>query len=238
MVEYPKNDFTQMIERVAAGNRSGMRGGGLASAEPLPTVRSAELGTTVPDSAPTDPPPLTAEERAELDARALELGIVDERLGNASAPGEAPPTYGSLEEALAAGAPVNAPPVPEDRATPASALPRPDRVSAREFIGRPQRIVQVPRLPDFGKIEGIDLVTNRVIVDGMDFPISDDEAKDFRQFVIEKVRAVVMEALDKAVGILTSATTPEDTNGGTTGTPGATAPVQREHQGSGEESSQ
>src|SRR5689334_20471584 len=98
MVDYPQNDFTRMIEEIGQRNVGGARGGGVASASPLPTVRSADLGREVPEE-----PPMSLEERAELDLLAQQAGVKDPRLGNVEQDAVG---YKSQEEALAAGAPV------------------------------------------------------------------------------------------------------------------------------------
>lgn len=230
-VDFPTNDFTRMIESVASGNRSGVRAGGLASATPLPTVRSADLGSEVPAE-----PELSLEERIHLDQLAREAGIQDVRLGTAQP--DHGSQYASFEDALAAGASVNPPTFEEPTQEIApQGLGRP---SAREYLGgafkpRPA-LIEVPRLPDFRKVEGIDLTGNRVIVDGMDFPITDEEATEFKQFVVGKAHAAITERLSEALGLFASAGSPEVPNGGTAAE-GEAAAVQQHDQGSGPESS-
>jgi len=95
-VSFPNNDFTQMIEMTARDNARGYVRPMTASADPRPSVRSAELGREVVTTEP-----LTMDEKNELDRMAREAGIQDERLGNIEETGGA---YATMEEALAAGA--------------------------------------------------------------------------------------------------------------------------------------
>lgn len=225
MTHYPNNSFTQLIERAAEANRTmGASGGGLASAGPLPTAQSASLGREVPDEAP----PLSPEEREVLDRMAIAAGIRDPRI---TVPEETEDQYGSLEDAIAAGAPVEKP----------AAVHAPDRSTAREFTGgammkQPTRQI-VPRLPDFQKVEGIDLTADRVILDGMDFPITAEKSTELKRFVVEVARQAIMERLNDAMSILATANTPEDTNGGST-TESSVPAVQLIDEGNREESSQ
>ena len=185
-IEYPQNEFTRMIEDTASGNRAGgARRVGVAMATPMPTVHSADLGREVPA-------PLTEMERAELDLLAVQAGVRDERLGPVE-PGT-PPTYATLDEAVAAGAPLN--------------QPIPERRTAREFIGR-----QEARLPDFRRVEGIDLLRNRAMVDNMEFPITEQEALDFKKFVIATAREAIMRKLSEAADLFAS---PEGSSGNET----------------------
>lgn len=195
-VEYPKNELTRVLEETSRLNAGG-RAAGVASATPMPTVQSADVGRMVPEL-----PSLTPEERAELDRKAVEAGIKDERI---TIPEDSP--YNTLEAALAAGAPVR---MPSMQAIPAPSL---GRQTAREFLARESR------LPDFFKIEGIDLISNVVWVDGMSFPITPVEAADFKVFVVNKARNSIMEKLTEAMNLFVLPETAEDAPNG--GAPGA-----------------
>lgn len=215
MVDYPDNDFTRMIGAVSSGNRSGVRSMGVASATPLPTARSAELGQEVTE------PPLTLEERAHYDQLAREAGIQDERLDKASPGG----TYDSLEDAMNAGASVHPDPVVTHVsggfvAGPSSDPRKSGRVSS-----------STSRLPNFKNVEGIDLLRDVVMVDGMEFPISLAEARKFRQFVVETARETILARLHEAMERFATPESAEGTDGGTV----ETSEVQRESAGSGEE---
>lgn len=191
-VDFPDNDFTRMIEAVSSGNRSGLHREGVTSATPLPTVQSADIGREV-----TELPPLTEAEKVELDRLAVEAGVKDERIGTASVlliPGD----YSTLEEAIKAGSPVNPP------------------VSTGHVPNAPQTVREVlsrsaprSRLPDFCRVEGIDLVHNKVVLDGMDFPITDEQAAEFKQFVVEVARTAIMEKLSAAVSLFAAPVTAE-----------------------------
>src|SRR6267142_2823450 len=214
-VEFPQIEFTQMIERVGASNRAGSHMEGVASASPLPTAQSADLGKQVEEL-----PPLTQEERDHLDRMAVEAGVRDPRIGTVEG---VPPTYGSLEEAIAAGASVN-PPVVE-RYTPGmqGMVRGSDRQIAREFLATRSR------LPDFRQVEGIDLLRGYALVDGMEFPISPEKAAEFKKFVVETARAAIMKSMEEAVGLFTLPETAEVGNGGSTTS--TTSTVQQQSEG-------
>lgn len=198
---FPENDFTRMIDMTRGGNLSGVRRVGVASATPLPTVQSAALGRPV-----EEPPPLTREEREELDRQAIAAGVLDPRLGNQNTdgtPAGVQNNYASMEEALAAGAPVNAPPTSD---------PTESRQTAREFLAHniargqvdltqraaAQAAILAPRIPNFRQVEGIDLVRNTVVLDGLAFPITDEKAAELKQFVVEVARDAIMTKLEEA----------------------------------------
>lgn len=222
-VEFPQNELTRLIETNAAMNRAGGRG--VASATPLPTVRSADMTQPPAD----EPPPLTLEERAELDRLAREAGVVDESLGVAKPQG----AYDSMEAAIEAGKPV--------------AVERVTAQSAREFIAdrqvrRGEHMVArshsfvppptAPRLPDFRNVEGIDLMQGRVMIDGMEFPMPPEDVRSYRQYVVNIARAAVQKQLDDALRLAE----PEVTDGGSE-IPGAIQKVQPVAEGRGEEPS-
>jgi hypothetical protein len=204
-VDYPQNSLTQMIEEAARANRAG---GGMpvrrqvevASATSMPTVQSAAVGRPV-----EEPPPLTAEEREELDRQAILAGVLDPRLGNQNTDGtpiNTPTTaYGSLEEAIAAGAPVNQPAPAVD---PVENF-RGDRAALVAVREKVRVMTGAPRVPDFRKVEGIDLINNAVVVDGLTFPLSAEQALELRQMVVETARAAIMEKLDEAMKLFTEA---------------------------------
>lgn len=196
-VEFPDNDFTRMIEMTAEDNRRGVRG--VASATPLPTVQSADLGKVV------EQVPMTEAERAELDRLAVEAGIQDERLGSA---GPEPAGSYTMEDAIAAGAPVAANLVPEYNAR--ALNPARERMTAREYIGSRS----VPRFPDFLRVEGINLIDGFALVDGMKFDVPPEKVLEFKRFVIDLVTADIMAKLTVAASLLTLPETAEGADGG------------------------
>lgn len=216
-VEYPQNEFTRMIEGVASRNRSGGHGEGVASATPLPTAQSADLGREVPALAP-----LTDAENTELNRLAVEAGVRDPRLGMSAEEQQA--SYKSLEEAIEAGAFAK----DLDVRVPVVGLAGISRQTAREFVG------SRTRLPDFRRVEGIDLLRDVVMIDGMEFPISPGKALDFKQFVVTTARNAIMEKLNEASGLFALPAKAEVVDGGIAE---ATAPeVQRESEGGSAES--
>jgi hypothetical protein len=185
---FPDNPWTQMIEETRRLNESGgMRSAGPVSAGPEPTVRSAAMGQPVVEMAPLSP-----EERAELDARARELGLMP------AAEQEEGTKYNTLEEAIAAGQSVNTPPPPVSDPT--------ERMTAREFLGRRDaqvpvraRVVETTRLPDFSKVQGIDLVRSVALVDGLEFALDPATVIDLRTLVLGVARDQILRQFDEAL---------------------------------------
>lgn len=90
---YPDNPLTRVLTD---------RNGSPVTGTPLPSTRSAVLGKAVPEA----PPPLSVEERAELDKKAMELGIIPKDTTSEGT------NYDSFASAITAGAPVLKPAVP------------------------------------------------------------------------------------------------------------------------------
>ena len=205
MVEYPSNELTKAIEALGELNRSGMARGGVASATPLPTVRSAAFGEVAEE-------PLTPEQIAELDLLAAQAGVKDERLGTTTETTQG--AYKNMDEALAAGAPIIRPSVPSPAAL---------RQTAREYIA------DMKRMPDFNKVQGFDLLANVVLIDGVTFPLDEETARDLRLQALEIVRQTLTEQMANAMKELTARTLAEVPNGGNAA--GAVPEVQPDTQG-------
>jgi hypothetical protein len=235
--DFPTNEFTQMIEEVARRNRMGgslpPERGVAISATPLPSVRSADLGQPVPQPAQeaSGPPAYTSEEMAELDRLALESGLVrgpvNARIAQRLEGGgidDGP--YGSLEEAIAAGAPIGADddaiavgaarfrdpsmqPLPPVRQPVGARGPVQNRQTAREFIAS-QPATQMPRLPDFKKVQMIDLINGKVYVDGLEFIVTKSELQMLRKFCVTTAKEQIQKALNEALAALDV----EDSDGG------------------------
>jgi hypothetical protein len=173
-------------------------------------VRSAAIGKPV-----EAPPQLSVSEIEELNRQAIASGMVKGPVnpGIAQTLGDDSP-YGSLEDAIRAGAPVGA----DDEAVNAGAaqfreaqpvfpgpvLPvRPvgGRQTAREFIAA-QSATQLPRLPDFKKVQMIDCVNGKVYVDGLEFEMLPEELKMMRKFAVTKAKEQIQKALEEALSAL------------------------------------
>lgn len=190
--DYPQNELTEMIEEVARLNAAGGGGArrmpapGPVSAEPGPTVRSAAMGQPV---APL--PPLSPEERMELDQKARELGIMprdDEPVGE---------VYATLADAIAAGASVH-PPVAVPPPNPPGSLGA--ALTPRERAQFPQpTVVRMTRLPDFKKVQGIDLIRGVAFVDSLEFTMDAATVADLRTLVLGLARESIMAQFDAAL---------------------------------------
>jgi len=220
--EFPNNEWTQMIEAVRARNVRGAplppERGVPTVGTPMPAVRSADLGRPVAAPATNPQRPLTVEEIENLNQEALRSGLVRGPVnlgiaatldGRGAIDGE-PVQYGSLEEAIAAGAPVSAdeaaiaegamrfreapPSTPIVRVGPPRVIG--DRQTAREFIASQPAL---PRLPDFKKVQMIDLVNGVLYVDGLEFALEPAERKMLRKFCVTKAKEQVQRALDAAL---------------------------------------
>lgn len=165
----PRNPFTDLIDRVAeinaggGGDRQGLVES-VVSSNPAPTVRSSSFGTV---------PELSPEEKAERDAKLVELGILP-------------------------------PPEPvEETAEPA---PIPMVRSPRMVVGPAPQTPTVPRLPNFARVQGINLILKVVHVDGMDFPISEKDAEDLRIYAMETARNFIINQFNAVFATLVPAT--------------------------------
>ena len=172
---YPDNPFTRLLERAA--ERTGPREVPV-EAGASPSARSAAMGRV-------SPPPLSPAEKAELDALAIEAGIMPPEDREQGA-------FGSLDEALAVGSPV------------------PRTVSTRSLAMPPEPAAPMVRLPDFKKIGGIDLFRNIVYIDSMEFPISTEDADGFKQYAIEIAREYLTSQLTLALAGLSRASAPPE----------------------------
>jgi len=215
--EYPANELTQMIEAVAQRNRAGgslppslpASRGSAISAVPAPTVRSADLGQ------PVQQKPLTIEERAELDRMAVASGMVRGPVtpGIAAAAESQDDLYGSLEDAIRAGAPVGADadaveaealrhrePVPVFPQPVGARSPRMTvgRQTAREFIAA-DAASQLPRLPDFRKVQMIDLINSKIYVDGLEFVLTKEQLQMLRKFCVTTAKEQIQKSLADAL---------------------------------------
>lgn len=161
----PRNPFTDLIERVAEVNAGGGRRGmveAAVSSGAAPTVRSASLGPL---------PELTDAEKAERDAKLIELGIL--------------PKPAEVEQ-----------PEVQEQAPVVSIAMNQRQVSKPE----------VPRLPNFARVQGIDLVRKVVYVDGMEFPVSEQDASDMRIYAMETARNFIINQFNAVFQMLVPAT--------------------------------
>jgi hypothetical protein len=101
------------------------------------------------------------------------------------------------------------------------------RETAREFIARKENAAGrktlgvpsfAPRIPDFTKIEGIDLVNDRVVVDGLDFPITVEQSNEFKEFVMGVVRDAILAKLEEAATSFAARLTKAEGTDGAAGT--------------------
>lgn len=214
-VQYPENELTRLIERAHQHNMSGAAGMGVAgvsNADPRPTVSSAALGREVPAEEE-----LSAEQRAELDAKAIELGIMTPSGETGS------DNYGTLEEALATatnGIPVEDPVVALEK----TLVPAP---YGRRSVKLPvARVVEIPRFPDFKEVQGIDLKAGTVFIDTMEFQIPVNDLLEFKRYAVEIARQEIMKKLEEATGLFAS-----EVSGDEEGSASGGSSVQRQSEG-------
>jgi hypothetical protein len=216
--ETPTNDFTRMIELVHARNQGVPvdlpRSIGVPIAgTPLPSARSADLGRPV-DLPPADRP-LTPDEIDDLNRQALASGLVQGPVNPAIARTletvEPDAQYASLEDAIRAGASVDMDEAAIEEAAQRHRAPgappimrvRPPvggQVVVAGSVGRPvKEVLALPKLPDFKKVQMIDLVNAKVYVDGVEFMVTPDELKMLRKFAVTKAKEQVQQLLDEAL---------------------------------------
>jgi hypothetical protein len=180
---YPNNPMTRMMERAAQRNAEHRE----VSVETgsSPAARSAAIGHEVIVA------PLSEDERAELDRKAIELGIMpnDSEIEGVTS------TYASAEEAARAGSAVPDP--PQSRQT-AREFTDVSRATARETVAN-----DYARLPDFTKVGGIDLIRDVLYVDGMEFSVPKVDADELRLYAINIANQAIVAKLNSAVATLT-----------------------------------
>lgn len=188
----PLVDFMRDIQAVnaAAGAPAG-RGyrGGPPRAEQPTRVRSGAM------SAPPVPlKPLTPEEKAELDRKAQEIGILpkpekDELDELNETEDDAPPPAPSAPVGAAALIPK---PGSVRRATPPSQI----NVAGGRGI---EPVTQRPQLPDFKKVQLFDLQSGTIVVDGMFFPIPAEDVRAMKAYAVSIALDHVVMQLAKAL---------------------------------------
>jgi len=174
------NPLTRMIERAHQRNAGEARREVPVDAGASPSARSAAVGREVL-------PPLSIEEREELDAKARELGVLPSEEGVEN-------PYPTLADAMKAGSAVEGPSVIATGGAPLPPLSK-------------GQVVAGVRLPDFTKVGGIDLIRDVVYVDSMEFPIAKEDADQFRLYAIQIAHNVITQKLNEAVAALGAAVT-------------------------------
>lgn len=174
MVSYPRNAFTQIIESGSMANQTGdYRRTMGASAGPQPTVRSSDLGSEVPELSP--------EERAELDAKAIAIGIMS-------------PTGTEPDGLEFAGHYASDDEVEQERVAAREALVKASHAAPTPMTRVDHRGVMMkmmPTLPDFKRVEKIDFLEHTLVVGGMSFQMPSDMEAELRKKVILTVAAEV-----------------------------------------------
>ncbi len=159
-------------QNAAEGLPAGRSYGGPANAEPPTRVRSAAMREPVVQK------PLTPEEKAELDRKAREIGIL-------------PPSDDVLDELSDdedEPAPVPSP-VPNESLIPKpgsirNRAQRPRDVTATVIHPQSGQPVSKPMLPDFTKVQAFDLVSGTIYIDGMAFPIPSEDQVAMKAYAV------------------------------------------------------
>lgn len=154
----PNNPFTRLIARVGELNASEGRPAGRSYSGPV----SADPPMRV-QSAAMRAEPLTPEEQAHRDQRARELGILE-------------------PDPNASGDEIIVPPQADVPLRMMSPRSQPGRQTAREFLADlPPR----PTLPNFLNVQGFDLTTGELVIDGMSFPIPEEDRRDMKAYAVQ-----------------------------------------------------
>jgi hypothetical protein len=134
--------------------------------------------------------PLSAEERAERDRAAKAIGILPkDELDELNIPESEPvaPATQFIPSPRAGKRPTS-----EALSALGASLRGPDRQNAREFLSRPQ-------LPDFKKVQQFDLMSNTIYVDGMAFPIPQEDVLAMKSYAVQIVLDHVVHQLAQAL---------------------------------------
>lgn len=84
-----------------------------------------------------------------------------------------------------------------------------------------------PRLPDFKKVQMIDLVRGVVFVDSMEFPMAPEDVEAYRRWCVEVVRAAIVSQLNSALEEFNSPTGSAEGKDGPAGGPAGSEEVQQ-----------
>jgi hypothetical protein len=173
------NPLTRMIE---AGKQANIERGAVAGRSvgtpmtTLPRVRSQPMMVS----------PLTVDEIAEADRRAVELGILSED--------EVDPAHLIPREDSVV-------PIKDGHSLPLYPTPH---QTAREFLPPTP-----PRMLDFNKVEGLDLVEGKAIVDGFYLDLPSSDVKKLRKYVLELAVDYMTRKLAEAMNNLEPETNEE-----------------------------
>jgi hypothetical protein len=161
--------------------------------------------------------PLSFEEREDLDAKARALGLLP------PLPGEGQGEYDSYEAALEAARGPEAPASEAPTVDPVLAMAHNARLARAARLGAPAprmeqpmfaaepTVVEVPRLPDFQNVQGIDLKKGVAYLDSMEFELGENDLRKLRKFVVQLAHHAFMARLNAAMGLFD----PEGTDGNT-----------------------
>lgn len=140
-----------------------------------PSVKSAAVGREIV------PPPLSPEEVRARDKEAIKLGIMSAEDGEEN-------KYGSLDEAMSAGKPI-------ERPGPSSPV-----ISSflREPTPRGDGHERVVRLPNFKRIYGYDLIEGVVVVDDIKFQLTEADIRGLKAHAVEIAMDAVAQQLAAA----------------------------------------
>ena len=186
---FPSNPATQIMEALQRANAGAgapagrsYSGGGPINVGVPSRVSSAAMSGEVPP-----PRTISPEERAELDAKARELGIMEkDETGDDK--------YGSMEAALAAAAPVERPVDPM--------IAR--RASVERMIGPAMFDAQRPsltraRLIDFKRVQSVDLMRGIAIVDDFEIELASVDVRAIKKLVLDYAVNYVTRQLAEAL---------------------------------------
>ncbi len=186
------NPFTRLIDRVTEINVSEGKQVGIGAAHGaenyLPAIPAAQLARMTPGQIAAMefvPPPLSPEQVMRANAQAAALGIVDaDELGM---PGEM--GVGPTEEEIEAMLPrrfQNRPSAPP-RSNVGQPQPDADVIPSGRPMAAAQGIFNARSLPNFKNVQGFNLERGVAVVDGIEFPLPDEDVLDMKKYALSIV---------------------------------------------------
>ncbi len=216
-----RNAATEVADMVKQLNAERGAAAGRISGAPVTALTGPRVSSAEMLAGPRELTPAEAAEQADLDRKAREIGI----LPPAEEGEVAPENRMTAREIMEAALPPQAGPVKVSIPALSAGVP----LTNTTFLE--------PRLPDFTKIQGIDLIRNVAYVDTFEIPLSEEFVKEVKGVILDLAVDLVTAKLAEAIKTLNLL--PQTTGGPENGTQIETpTEVQREREGSSEAASE